>query len=89
MHLLAQEADCSFTQLQVAMLCVAAMLSECAPGTTPLMIVSLHQDSGVSRHSGVSRKWMEGAQKVDFNASVCDSLGLCHGDFRLLSAAGD
>lgn len=47
------------------MLRVAATRSECALGTTPLMIVSLHQDSGVSR------KWMEGAQE---------------GDFRLLSA---
>lgn len=33
-------------------------------------------------------RWKE-PEKVEFDAGVCDSLGPCHGDFRLLSAAGD
>lgn len=54
MPLLAQRS-CSFTQLQVAMLCTTATSSGCALGTTPLTIVCLHRDSGVPRKS------MEGA----------------------------
>lgn len=57
MHFLAQRTDRSFTQLQVAMLCIPATLSGCALGTAPPMSVRLHWDSGVSRTS------MEGARE--------------------------